>query len=110
MSIAILRAAAALYAISAALYVGYFSRPRHARLATAGFWALGAAFLVHAVALGAGCRESGGQQFFSVRGGVVLVTWLAAGSYLVLHRLYRVPSLGAFMVPLVLLALLPTTL
>ncbi len=110
MSIGILRAAAALYAVSAALYVGYFSRPRHARLATAGFWVLAAAFAVHAVAIGAGCREFGGMEFFTVRGGVVLAAWLGAGAYLVLHRLYRVPTLGAFVLPLLLVALLPSTL
>jgi HemX protein len=110
MSIGILRASVALYAVSAALYVGFFSRPRHARLATAGFWVLAAAFAVHALAIGAGCREFGGMEFFTVRGGVVLAAWLGAGAYLVLHRLYRVPTLGAFVLPLLLVALLPSTL
>jgi HemX protein len=110
MSIAILRAAAALYAVSAALYVGYFSRPRHGRLAAAGLWVLGVAFAVHAVAIGAGCREFGGKDFFSIRGGVVLAAWLGAGAFLVMQRLYRVPSVGAFVLPLLLLALIPTTL
>jgi ABC-type transport system involved in cytochrome c biogenesis permease subunit len=110
MSIAILRAAAALYGVSAALYVSYFSRPRHARLAGAGLWVLTAAFVVHAVAIGAGCREFGGKEFFTLRGGVVLAAWLGAGAYLVLQRLYRIPSLGAFVMPLLLVALIPTTL
>ncbi len=109
MSIAILRAAAALYAVSAGLYVGYFSRPRHARLASAGFWVLAAAFAVHAAAIGAGCSEFGGREFFSLRGGVILAAWLGAGAYLVLQRLYRVPSVGAFVLPLLLVALVPTT-
>ncbi len=109
MSIAILRAAAALYAVSAALYVAYFSRPRHARLASAGFWVLAVAFAVHAVAIGAGCSEFGGREFFSVRGGIILAAWLGAGAYLVLQRLYRVPSVGAFVLPLLLVALVPTT-
>jgi ABC-type uncharacterized transport system permease subunit len=109
MSLAILRAAAALYVVSAALYVGYFSRPRHARLATAGFWVLAAAFAVHAAAIGEGCRELGGKDFFTLRGGLVLAAWLGAGTYLVLQRMYRVPSLGAFVLPLLLVALLPTT-
>jgi ABC-type transport system involved in cytochrome c biogenesis permease subunit len=110
MSIAILRAAVALYAASAALYVGYFSRPRHARLATAGFWALSAAFVLHAASIGAGCREFGGMEFFSLRGGVSLAAWLGAGAYLVLQRIYRIPSLGAFVVPGVLLVLVPSAL
>jgi ABC-type uncharacterized transport system permease subunit len=110
MSIAILRAATVLYAVSAAFYVGYFSRPRHARLAGAGFWVLAAAFAVHAAAIGAGCREFGGKEFFTLRGGVVLAAWLAAGAYLLLQRVYRVPSLGAFVLPLLLVALIPATL
>jgi len=110
MSIGILRAAAALYAVSAAFYVAYFSRPRHPRLAVAGVWVLAAAFAVHAIAIGAGCREFGGREFFTLRGGVVLAAWLGAGAYLVLHKLYRVPSLGAFVLPLLLVALIPTTI
>ena len=110
MSLAILRAAAVLYALSAVLYVGYFSRPRHARLAVGGFWFLSAAFVVHAVAIGAGCHEFGGKEFFSLRGSIVLAAWLAAGAYLLLQRLYRVPSVGAFVLPLLLLALVPAAL
>ena len=110
MSIQILRAAAALYALSAVFYVGYFSRPRHARLATAGLWVMVAAFVVHAAAIGEGCREFGGKEFFTLRGGVVLATWLGAGAFLVLQRMYRLPSLGAFVLPLLQVALIPTTL
>ncbi|HVO18591.1 MAG TPA: cytochrome c biogenesis protein CcsA [Anaeromyxobacter sp.] len=110
MSIAILRAAVVLYVASAALYLAYFSRPRHARLATVGFWALTAAFVVHAAAIGAGCREFGGMEFFTLHGGVVLAAWLGAGAYLVLQRIYRVPTLGAFVLPLVLLVLVPAAL
>lgn len=110
MSIDILRAAAVLYAVSAALYVAYFARPRHPRLAAIGAGVLAAAFAVHAAAIGAGCREFGGKEFFSLRGGVVLAAWLAAGAYLVLHKLYRVPALGAFVVPLLLVALVPASL
>jgi ABC-type uncharacterized transport system permease subunit len=110
MSHVILRIAVALYAVSAALYVGYFARPRHARLAAAGFWALAAAFAVHAAAIGAGCREFGGKDFFTVRGGVVLAAWLAAAAFMVVHRHLRLPAAGAFVVPLVVVALIPATL
>jgi HemX protein len=110
MSIVILRAAVVLYIVSAALYLGYFSRPRHAGLAVAAFWGLSVAFVVHAAAIGAGCREFGGLEFFTLKGGVVLAAWLGAGAYLVLQRIYRVPSLGAFVLPLVLLVLVPAAL
>ena len=35
------------------------------------------------------------------------MAWLAAGAYLVLQRLYRIPTVGAFVVPLVLVVLIP---
>lgn len=107
MSIQILRVAAFLYALAAAGYVVYFARPKHARAATAGFWLLAAAFAVHAVAIGVGCGEYGGAEFFSLRGGLVLLVWLLAGAYLLLQRFYRLPSLGAFVTPFTLVVLLP---
>jgi len=87
MSIQVLRIAALFYAAAATLYVLYFARPRHAGLASAGKWLLGAAFVVHAASIGLGCKEYGGMEFFSLRGGLVTVAWLAAGAYLVLQRL-----------------------
>ncbi|MGC3997234.1 MAG: cytochrome c biogenesis protein [Anaeromyxobacter sp.] len=108
MSIIILRIATVLYVAASAAYVLYFSRPRHARLATAGFSILAVAFLVHAVAIGVGCAEFGGREFFSLRGGAIFATWMAAGAFLVVHRAYRVPTLGAFVAPLVSVVLLPT--
>lgn len=108
MSLQVLRLAALLYAGAVAAYVIYFARPRHATLATVGQWLLGAAFLVQAAAIGLGCKEYGGAEFFGLRGGLVVMTWLAAGASLVVQRLYRVPSLGAFVTPLVLVVLLPT--
>ena len=107
MSLTILRIATALYAIAAAAYVGFFSRPRHARAAMAGFWTLAAGFAVHAVAIGFGCREYGGLEFFGLRGGLLLAAWLAAGACLFLHRRYRMPTVGAFVTPLIVVVLLP---
>ncbi len=108
MSVHILRIAAALYAGAAAAYIVYFARPRHARAATVGFWLLAAAFAVNAVAFGVGCAEFGGLEFFSLRGGLVLLVWLASGAYLVLQRYYKIPTLGAFITPFTLVVLLPT--
>src|SRR5574338_655685 len=100
MSVLVLRAAAILYLAAAAAYIAFFARPRHARAATVGFWLLAAAFVVHAVAIGVGCSEFGGREFFSLRGGLALVVWLAAGAYLLLQRFYHLPTLGAFITPL----------
>ncbi len=107
MSIVILRVAAALYACATAAYIVYFARPRHARLATAGAALLSVAFLVHGVAIGVGCAEFGGNEFFSLRGGVALMVFLAAGGYLLIQRFYRLPTLGAFITPFILIMLLP---
>jgi HemX protein len=104
----ILRIAAALYAGAAAAYIAYFARPRYARAATAGFWLLAAAFAVQAVAFGVGCAELGGLEFFGLRGGLVMLVWLASGVYLVLQRYYKIPTLGAFITPFTLVVLLPT--
>jgi ABC-type transport system involved in cytochrome c biogenesis permease subunit len=107
MSIVILRIAAALYAVSTAAYVLYFARPKHPRLAMAGATTLGLGFLVHAVAIGVGCSEFGGAEFFSLRGGLALMVWLAAGAYLLLNRFYHLPTLGAFITPFIVVTLLP---
>jgi ABC-type transport system involved in cytochrome c biogenesis permease subunit len=107
MSIQVLRIAALFYAAAAILYVLYFARPRHAGLATGAQWLLGTAFLIHAASIGLGCKEYGGAEFFSLRGGLVTIAWLAAGAYLVLQRLYRIPTVGAFIVPLILVVIVP---
>ncbi len=108
MSLQVLRIAALFYAGAVTAYVLYFARPRHATLATVGQWLLGAAFVVQAAAIGLGCKEYGGAEFFGLRGGLVVMTWLAAGASLVVQRLYRIPAVGAFVTPLVLVVLLPT--
>jgi HemX protein len=107
MSIVVLRIAAALYAGATAAYILFFARPRHARLATAGAALLTAGFVVHAAAIGIGCSEFGGAEFFSLRGGVALMVWLAAGAYLLLQRFYRLPTVGAFITPFILALLVP---
>ncbi len=107
MTVAILRAAALLYAAAAALYVFHFVRPRHARAAAAGQVLLSVAFLVHAVSIGVGCSEFGGSEFFNLRGGFGMAGWLAAGALLLVLRFHHLPSVAAFVLPLVLLALVP---
>jgi HemX protein len=107
MSVVILRIAAAFYAVAAGAYIGYFARPRHVRLASAGAAFLVAAFVVHGVAIGVGCAEFGGSEFFSLRGGVALIVFLAAGVFLLLHRLYHLPTVGAFVTPFMLVLLVP---
>ena len=107
MSIQILRIAALCYAGAAAGYLVFFARPRHVRAASMGQVLLSVAFLVHAIAIGVGCGEFGGREFFSLRGGLAFVAFLVAGLYLLLQRFYHLPSVGAFVTPLIVVVLLP---
>jgi ABC-type uncharacterized transport system permease subunit len=108
MSLEILRLAAALYAVATAGYVVYFARPRHVLAARFGAWLLGFAFVVHLVAIGLACKEFGGLEWFTLRGGFVMLAGLLAGAYLLVQRFYHLPSVGAFVSPMVLLVLAPT--
>ena len=108
MSLEILRFAAALYAVATAGYVVYFARPRHVLAARFGAWLLGFAFVVHMAAIGMACKEFGGLEWFTLRGGFVMLAWLLAGAYLLVQRFYHLPSVGAFVTPMVLLVLGPT--
>ena len=62
---------------------------------------------MHAIAIGVGCAEFGGREFFSLRGGLVFMVWLAAGIYLFLQRYYHMPTVGAFITPLILVVMIP---
>jgi ABC-type uncharacterized transport system permease subunit len=108
MSLELLRLAAALYVVATGGYVLYFARPRHALAARFGAWLLGFAFVVHLVSIGVACKEFGGVEWFTLRGGFVLLAWLLAGAYLLVQRFYHLPSVGAFVTPMVLLILAPT--
>ncbi len=107
MSVTVLRLAIALYAAGAGAYILFFARPRHAAAATVGYGLVLAAFLVHAVSIGFACKEFGGGEFFNLRGGFGMVGWIGAGAFLLLQRVSRLPSVGAFVLPLVLIAVLP---
>jgi HemX protein len=107
MSITILRLAAVLYAAGAAAYVLFFARPRHRRAATTGFALVATGFVVHAVSIGLACKEFGGMEFFNLRGGFGMLGWIGAGAFLLLMRFWSIPSVGAFVMPLVLMSVIP---
>jgi ABC-type transport system involved in cytochrome c biogenesis permease subunit len=108
MSLTLLRLAAVLYVAATAGYLIYFARPRHALAARIGAWFLAAAFALHTASMGLGCKEVGGLEFFSLRGGFSLTGWTVAVAYLLVQRFYHLPAVGAFVTPLVLLILAPT--
>jgi ABC-type transport system involved in cytochrome c biogenesis permease subunit len=107
MTITILRLASLLYAVAAGAYVYAFVRPGRPRAASLGQGLLVAAFVVHAISIGAGCAEYGGSEFFNLRGGLGMAGWLLAGGLLLLLRVTHLPSVAAFVLPLVLAALVP---
>ncbi|MCM2334606.1 MAG: cytochrome c biogenesis protein [Anaeromyxobacteraceae bacterium] len=108
MSLELLRLAAALYLVAAAGYVLYFARPRHLLAARFGAWILSFAAVVHVASIGLACKEFGGLEWFTLRGGFVLMAWLIAVAYRVVQRFHHLPSVGAFVTPMVLLVLAPT--
>lgn len=107
MSMHFLQLAAACYAVAAVGYLTFLARPKLAKAAGVGTAALSAAFVIHAAAIAMRCAEVGGREFFTVRGGFMLLAWLGGGAYLALHRIYRIPVVGAFVGPLVLFTMIP---
>jgi HemX protein len=110
MSVTVLRLATALYAAGASAYILFFARPRNAGAPAVGYGLVLSAFLVHAVSIGLACKEFGGGEFFNLRGGFGMAGWIVAGAFLLLQRFSRLPSIGAFVLPLVLVAVLPGVL
>lgn len=108
MSLELLRFTAGLYAVAAAGYLLYFARPRYTLAARFGSWFLSGAVVVHLAAIGLACKEFGGLEWFTLRGGFVLTAVLLAGTYLLVQRFYHLPSVGAFVTPLTLIILIPT--
>ena len=108
MSSVLLRFAAAFYVVAASGFVLYFARPKHPRIASLSHGALAVGFAIHAAAIGFGCKEFGGLEFFTLRGGAIFFAWLLAAGYLLFQRAYRMPSVGAFVTPLVVMLLIPT--
>jgi HemX protein len=108
LSVLFLRLTAVGYAAAAGAFVFWFARPKHPRVASFAHGATAVAFALHAIAIGLGCKEVGGLEFFTVRGGAIFFAWLIAGGHLVFQRLYRMTSVGAFVLPLVVMLLIPT--
>jgi ABC-type uncharacterized transport system permease subunit len=103
----VLAAAVTLYLLAAAAHGLAFARPALARTAAAGVALAAAGFLVHGLAIGLGCREMGGRHLLTVEGAAGLAGWIAAGVLLLVQRDLRTPAAGAFVLPLVLVAVLP---
>jgi ABC-type uncharacterized transport system permease subunit len=90
-----------LYAVACALYlahsaVGVASTERLAQVARL---ALAGAFVSHAVDIGFLCIH-GAHPFIDMREALSFIAWLAVGAYLAVSFRYRVPLVGALLVPI----------
>jgi ABC-type uncharacterized transport system permease subunit len=87
----------ALYALACGLYLSHLSSGNDgiARVARV---TLAAAFLAHTVDIGALCVH-GVHPFVNAREALSFVAWLTIGAYLGVTLRYRVPVLGALVVP-----------
>jgi ABC-type uncharacterized transport system permease subunit len=90
----------ALYAVSCALYLAHSATAPTGgtRLAEAARVILAAAFLSHVVDIGFLCVR-GAHPFSSVREVLYFVSLLTIGAYLLTTLRYRLPMVGAFLVP-----------
>lgn len=107
MALPLLSLAVLLYLGATVASVAAFRRPELVRAAEAGFGLAAAGFVVHGVAIGAGCAELGGRHLLTVVGAVGLGGWIAAGVLLLVQRAIRTAAAGTFMLPPVLLVTLP---
>ena len=108
MTTLVLSLAITLYLSSAVAYGAAFARPRLARTARAALALAGAGFFLHGVAIGMGCRETGGQHLLTGIGAAGLMGWLAAGAFLVVQRSFQKAAIGAFALPLIVAAVIPS--
>jgi ABC-type uncharacterized transport system permease subunit len=107
VTLPLLSLAVLLYLGATVASVAAFRRPELVRAPVAGFGLAAAGFVVHGVAIGAGCAELGGRHLLTVVGAVGLGAWIAAGVLLLVQRAIRTAAAGTFMLPLILLATLP---
>lgn len=109
MNRALLSAACHVYSVSAALYLAYLVRSRPS-LATCGLLALIGGFVLHAAGIIESFVTHGLSSIMNLAEGLSFLAWLLVGGFLVMDRRYRLPVIGAFVTPLVLLVVLPSLL
>ena len=107
MNILFFEAAMGAYLLSAVGYVVYIIKPEMKRVAAASFWAAFGAFLLHVAYFSIRWAESGRipvTSFFEAANflgmGIVLV-------FLLMEFRFKIAALGSFMLPLVILLMLP---
>jgi ABC-type uncharacterized transport system permease subunit len=95
----------ALYAVACGLYLSQLvatgTPPAQARLERAARAVLAAAFLSHAVDIGALCVR-GTHPFINAREALSFIAWATVGAYLATSLRYALPLAGALIVPVTL--------
>lgn len=105
MGMASIQFTLAVYALATGLYLAYAATFQD-RIGQWGHKAVHAAFLIHAVALAEWMGEMGPDGLSTLRGMLPLAAWTLAAGYLVVDWRFGVRVLGAFVTPVVSLALL----
>jgi cytochrome c-type biogenesis protein CcsB len=107
MNILFFKAAMGVYLLSAVGYIIYIIRPERKRIAAASLWAAFFGFLLHIVFFSMRWVESGripATNFFEA------VNFLGMGImlvFLIMEFRFRIAALGSFMLPLVIVLMLP---
>lgn len=107
MNILFFKAAIVLYLLSAVGYISYIIKPELKRVADASLWAALAGFVLHVAYFSVRWAESGRipiTSFFEAANflgmGIVLV-------FLIMQFRFKIAALGSFMLPLVIILMLP---
>ncbi|MHB8420145.1 MAG: cytochrome c biogenesis protein CcsA [Myxococcales bacterium] len=106
MSHALLGLAALAYSAAGVAYLWFLIRA-DAPAARLGFWGLAAGLALHGGAIALKIVAHDFVPAVNVREGLSLLAWLMGLTYLILDQKLRLPILGAFVLPLVLLVALP---
>jgi cytochrome c-type biogenesis protein CcsB len=110
MNLIYYQAAMGVYLLATVGYIAYFVKPERKLVASLSLWAAFAGFLLHFLYFAVRWSESGRvpvTNFFEAVNalgiGIILL-------FLVMELRYKVPSLGTFILPLVILLMLPAAL
>jgi len=109
MSHVLLPWASHLYVFASALYAAYFVRA-HRALALSALTAVSLGFVLQTCDLVQRFLAYGYTPVTNLGESLALLGWILAGASIVVQRRYRLPTLGAFALPLVAMVVLPAAL
>lgn len=109
MSNALLTWASHFYVVSAILYVTFFVKA-HAKIPLVAASLVGGGVLLHGIFIVGRFVGYGYTPVTSLGEALSLLGWLLAGAFLVVERRHRLPTLGAFAMPLVAGLVLPASM